>query len=262
MDRDISSIEIFSRIDDSKKDIIQSLFTPQQCNRGTVIIHYGEPVDGLYLLDEGEVEVSIPGFSGVLATLGEGKSFGELSLFNADDRASATVTVSTDTALLNFCPREALVQALSEDEQLAAGFYYGSALLVADRLRTTNQKIGGEIATSIRMAASLIEEVSNTGNLGLAQKELQTAGSQIVSGMTEIVKNLLVMKEMNTPVPHSDIARLADRAKDIYYSEFQVFNRVHEQLKVLGQHLDNVNRILSQQEVIQVEDDLSLFDLS
>ena len=262
MMREIKDIEIFSRVDESKRDVIEALFLPRQYDKGTTIIQYGKPVDGLYLLERGEVAVSIPGFEGVLATLGEGKAFGELSLFNEDDKASATVSVSTDTAAVSFCARNALMQALADDQGLAAGFYHGSALLMADRLRMTNQKISGEIAQSIKMASGLIEEISTSGNLGFAQQELQDAGSHIVSGMTDILKRLLVMKQTGEPVSHEDIAHLADRAKEIYYSEFQVFETVHKQLKVLGQHLDNVNRILSQQEMAEVDEDMSLLDLS
>lgn len=262
MIKDISEIEIFARIDQSRHDKIRALFSARRFDKGTVVIEYGKPVEGLYLLERGEVAVSLPGFEGVLATLGEGKSFGELSLFNADDLASATVQVSSDVAELNFCPREMLVQALSEDQVLAAGFYHGSALLVADRLRSTNRKISGEIAKSIKMASALIEEISTSGNLGVAQQEIQAAGSKVVSSMTGILKRLLVMKESGGPVSHAEIARLADSARDIYYSEFEIFERMHKQLKVLGQHLDNVTRILSQQEMLEVDEDLVLYDLS
>jgi CRP-like cAMP-binding protein len=259
--KDIGDIEIFSRVADSRRDAICALFSSQQHTQGTLLIRYGEPVDGLYLLEEGEVTVSIPGFKGVLATLRKGSSFGELSLFNANDSASATVTVSTDTARLNFCPRKALVAALAEDELLAAGFYHGSAMLVAERLRTTNQKISGEISKSIKTAGALIEEISTSGNLGFTQNEIRTAGSQIVSGMTEILKRLLVMQGSGEAVSPEDIGELADRAKKIYYSEFQVFEKVHTQLQVLGSHLENVTRILNQQETVEVEGDMSLLDL-
>lgn len=260
--REIKDIEIFARIDETRTGAVRRLFEARRYDKGTVILNFGGHVDGLYLLEKGEVTVSIPGFEGVLATLGEGKSFGELSLFNADDRASATVQVSTEVAEVSFCPRESLVTALANDELLAAGFYHGSALLVAERLRTTNQKISNEISKSIRMARQLVEEISTSGNLGFAQQELQDAGSHIVSGMTDILKRLLVMKETGEPVSHAEIAQLADRARQIYYSEFHVFENVHKQLKLLGQHLDNVTRILSQREILEVEDDLSLFDLS
>jgi CRP-like cAMP-binding protein len=257
----ISDIEIFSRIAESRRGMISALFSSRQHTQGTLLIRFGEPVDGLYLLQDGEVTVSIPGFQGALATLHKGSSFGELSLFNANDAASATVTVSTPTARLSFCPRKALVAALAEDELLAAGFYHGSAILVAERLRTTNQKISGEISKSIRTASALIEEISTSGNLGFAQQEIQTSGSQIVSGMTEILKRLLVMKSSGEAIPPEDIGVLADRAKSIYYSEFQVFEKVHKQLQVLGGHLENVTRILNQQDTKEVEGEMSLLDL-
>jgi signal-transduction protein with cAMP-binding, CBS, and nucleotidyltransferase domain len=259
--RDISDIEIFSQIVDSRRGMISALFSTQEHSQGTLLIRYGEAVDGLYLLEDGEVTVSIPGFQGVLATLHKGSSFGELSLFNASDLASATVTVSASTARLSFCPRKAMVAALAEDELLAAGFYHGSAILVAERLRTTNQKISGEISKSIKTASALIEEISTSGNLGFAQQEIQSAGSQIVSGMTEILKRLLVMKASGEAIPSVDIGALTDRAKSIYYSEFQVFERVQTQLQVLGAHLENVTRILNHQETKEVEGDMSLLDL-
>lgn len=257
----IKEIEIFAKVDDSCLEKLTSLFTERNHDKGVKIINAGEPVDGLYLLEEGEVSVSIPGFEGVLATLGAGTSFGELSLFNADDAASATVTISSDTACMKFCPRASLMDALAEDPLLAAGFYHGSALLVAGRLRGTNQKISGEISKSIKMAGGLIDEISTSGNLGFAQQEIQTAGSNIVSGMTDILKSLLVMKQSGEAIPPEDIARLADSAKSIYYSEFQVFEKVHKQLQVLGSHLDNVSRILNQQELLEVDEDMTLLDL-
>lgn len=257
----IQNIEIFSQIDESLEAAIRDLFSPISLEQGKVIIEYAQPVDGLYVLEKGEVSITIPGFSGVLATLGEGKSFGELSLFNVDDTASATVIVSSETAELNFCPRASLLEALSGDELLAAGFYHGSALLVAERLRTTNQKISGEIAKSMKMAGALIEEISTSGNLGFAQQELHEAGTNIISGMTDILKRLLLMKQSGEAISHEEIALLADSARDIYYSEFQVFEKVHSQLQTLGNHLDNVTRILSQQEVVEVEEDMALLDI-
>ena len=262
MTQNIHEIEIFSHVDESKHEKLATLFTSQMYEQDAIVIKHGEPVYGLYLLEKGQVEVSIPGFEGVLATLEAGRSFGEMSLFNSDDLASATVSVSSKIAELQFCPREALAAALLDDQLLAAGFYHGSARMMTDRLRSTNNKISGEISKSIKMASSLIKEISNSGTLGFAQEEVFAAGSNIVSGMTEILKSLLVMKQTGGSVSHEDITLLADNAKEIYYSEFQIFGKVNNQLKVLGQHLDNVTRILSQQDVLTVEDDTLLLDLS
>ncbi|MDA0979270.1 MAG: cyclic nucleotide-binding domain-containing protein [Proteobacteria bacterium] len=57
---DVKAIEIFSRIDASRHDTITSLFSSQECPRGTTVLHYGEPADGLYVLEQGEVEEKDP----------------------------------------------------------------------------------------------------------------------------------------------------------------------------------------------------------
>lgn len=252
----IQNIEIFSEVEESRRNQVEALFITESYNKGDVITRYGEPVDGLYMLDSGEVEVSIPGFEGVLATLQAGMSFGEMSLFKPDEVASATVTVSSENAELLFCPRDVLTLALEVDETLAAGFYRGSTLLVTDRLKKTNEKISGEITESIKMATSLVQDISMEGDLGATQEDLQSAGNVIVSNMTEILRDLMVMKEANTSIGPTEIAELADRAKNIY-ADFMVFERVNKKLKALGQRLDNVNRILSNQEVLEVEEDVS-----
>ncbi|MBO6702422.1 MAG: cyclic nucleotide-binding domain-containing protein [Pseudomonadales bacterium] len=256
----IQDIEIFAEVDESLRSKVEALFVDESFNKGERITVYGESVDGLYLLEQGEVQVSIPGYDGVLATLTDGASFGELSLFNPEDVASATVTVSSDTAELLFCPRDALNLALQVDAKLAAGFYRGSTILISDRLKNTNQKISDEIAKSIQMARDLIDDISSAGELGTTQAQFENAGSAIVSSMTNIVKHLLVLKEKNRPISQEEITEIADQAKDVYYSDFAVFEKVNKQLKTLGQHLDNVNRVLSNQELVAVDEDMSLDD--
>ena len=249
----IGNIEIFAALEGDRLKAVEALFTPKQFGQGVEVITFGESVDGLYLVTGGDVEVFIPGYEGVLAVLSEGNSFGELSLFHPDELASATVKVASESADFLFCQREALAEALQADAGLAAGFYHGSALMMASRLKSTNKKISGEIAQSINTAMELVEEIASSRKLGVAQQEISTAGSSIVSGMTDIVKKLLVMKQSEELIDPKDIAKLADSAKEIYYSEFQVFDRVAQQLHLLGQHLDNVKRILNQQEADDVD---------
>jgi len=258
----IQGIEIFSTVDRDKLAQIEALFHAHSYEAGDEIARFVEPLDGLYLLVRGKVEISILGFDGIIATLEEGSSFGELSLFNPEDVATATVTVSSGEAEVLFCSRDALNLALGEDDELALSFYRASTLLVVERLKNTNQKISGEISKSVKMAARLIEEVSTAGNLGQTQDQLHTVGSTIVSSMTDIVKSLLVMKESNRAVDPVEISRLADKAKEFYYSDFPVFQSVSSQLKLIGQHLDNVNLILSHEQVQEVDEDMSLDDLS
>ncbi len=72
-------------------------------------------------------------------------------------------------------------------------------------------------------------------------------------------KRLLVMKQAGEPID-ADIAALADKAKDIYYTDFAVFEKIQKQLGLLSQHLENINRVLRQQEALEFEGDMELND--
>ena len=144
---------------------------------------------------------------------------------------------------------------LEKNPQISKGFYHTSALMLADRLRTTNAKIGGEIASSLRLAMDMVEDIASQEKLGQTQSEVQDAGSSIIYGMTGVLRSLMSMKASGGDIPHDEIADLADTAKDLYYSEFQVFDRIHQQLQLLGQLLENVRRILNQEEPMQIEGD-------
>ena len=66
--------------------------------RGTVIIQQGDPADGMYFVETGEVSVTVVGNDGTerqVTTINEGGYFGELALVTHKARA-ATVTATVD----------------------------------------------------------------------------------------------------------------------------------------------------------------------
>jgi CRP-like cAMP-binding protein len=77
-------------------------FRAREVRRGEILIHEGQPVDGLYVVLSGEVAVSKDGQP--LAHLREGELFGEMSLLNKTP-ATATVTAARNASLLRL-PRE------------------------------------------------------------------------------------------------------------------------------------------------------------
>ena len=115
-------------------------FLAREVRRGDVIIHEGNPVDGLYVVLSGEVAVSKGGQS--LASLREGELFGEMSLLQKTP-ATATVTAARNTSLLRL-PREdfdTLILTHPQILELISG-------LSESRQRQTRALMGGGPETS------------------------------------------------------------------------------------------------------------------
>ena len=94
--------------------------------RGEVVFHQGDPGDSLHLLQQGRVKVALDAESGgeaVIAILGPGDMFGELSLVDGEPRSATVVALETvETASL---ARGDLLRCLREHpvamERLLAG---------------------------------------------------------------------------------------------------------------------------------------------
>jgi CRP-like cAMP-binding protein/Fe-S-cluster-containing hydrogenase component 2 len=92
----LARIPLFSQLTPLVRIGIAELLQPAQYQRGETIIHEGEPGEGLYLVESGQVIVEQAGQA--IAHLDEGDFFGEMSLLtekphNADIRAMTPVEV-------------------------------------------------------------------------------------------------------------------------------------------------------------------------
>ena len=101
------------------------------------IIKDNDPSNGLYIIKSGKARVTKsaerPGAEAVLAVLQEGDSFGEIGLIDGM-RRSANVT-AIEPVECYFLPREAFLNALEENPEIAIGMLSGLAGMVrsADR---------------------------------------------------------------------------------------------------------------------------------
>lgn len=108
---------------------------------GTVLIREGQPIDALYILLDGSLEVS----GKALGTdkpvrLGCGEVVGEVSF--VDSRPpTATVAAATDSLVLAI-PRALLSENLERNSEFAARFYRALAVFLAHRLRDTGRRLG------------------------------------------------------------------------------------------------------------------------
>jgi CRP/FNR family cyclic AMP-dependent transcriptional regulator len=121
---------------------------------GHVLIREGQPVDALFIVLNGELDVTVGGKR--VASLLSGEIVGEISF--VDFRPpSATVSASRSSLVLAI-PREKLNAQLNANPHFASHFFRALATFLADRLRMTTARLGyGDAAQDARRAADADE---------------------------------------------------------------------------------------------------------
>jgi len=90
-------IPLFEEIDDDGLEVIGRLATDFEAPAGQVLAEVGQPGTGLFVIEEGTVEVDLPDGSAV--ELGPGEFFGEVALLT-DSPRGARVRARTDVRCL------------------------------------------------------------------------------------------------------------------------------------------------------------------
>ncbi|MBW1841770.1 MAG: cyclic nucleotide-binding domain-containing protein, partial [Deltaproteobacteria bacterium] len=105
--------------------------------KGNIICEQGSVAKEMYYLKDGEVTVFVEG--AVVATLGTGEIFGEISLFYNINK-SATIKVSSETATVGALTRESLESLFMGDHAYAHDLIYRLFSILPERLRNLNDK--------------------------------------------------------------------------------------------------------------------------
>jgi CRP/FNR family cyclic AMP-dependent transcriptional regulator len=125
-------------LDDEDVEWIVSHGHRLSIQKDDVLIREGEPVDALFILLDGNLNVSTGGSR--VTTLLSGEIVGEISF--VDSRPpSATVTAAQNSYVLAI-PRDLLRAKMATDAWFASRFFQALATFLADRLRTTTGRLG------------------------------------------------------------------------------------------------------------------------
>nr|WP_254450831.1 Crp/Fnr family transcriptional regulator [Aeromicrobium stalagmiti] len=186
---------MFSGLDDEVAGALEASMSSSSLRRGEILFNEGDDGNQLYVVTEGKVKLgrtSPDGRENLLAILGPGQMFGELSFFDPGPR-SATATAVTDVELKSL-GHEALSPVLNAHPDVA------HALLnqLAGRLRRTNEVVGDLVFSDVpgRVAKALLDLASRFGrraddgihvNHDLTQEEL----AQLVGASRETVNKAL-----------------------------------------------------------------------
>lgn len=114
----------------------------QQIAAGTVLIHEGRPISGLYILIEGRFSVTVG--QKEITQLGPGEMVGEMSF--VEDRPPSATVRALQPSFVMMLPRALLSSRLRDDLAFAGRFYRSLTLLLAHRLRTTTLQLSGGAA--------------------------------------------------------------------------------------------------------------------
>jgi CRP/FNR family transcriptional regulator, cyclic AMP receptor protein len=186
---------LFASLDAEAAAALRASMTEQATPRGTVIFAEGQIGDNMYVIVEGKIKLghaSPDGRESLMAVLGPGEIFGELSVFDPGPRA-ASATALTDArvlALSNTALRSWLAGRPEVAEALLAA--------LARRLRRNNETLGdlvfsdvpGRVAKALLDLADKFGEITPDGLLvkhDLTQEEL----AQLVGASRETVNKAL-----------------------------------------------------------------------
>ena len=224
MDNPINRAPLFAALDVEAAAALRASMTEVRARKGQVIFVEGEPGDRLYVIVEGKVTLGHSASDGretLLAVLGPGEMFGELSLFDPGPRTS-TATAVTDAKLLSLS-HEKLIPWLRENPDVSLQLL----ARLAQRLRRTNEAVGDLVFSDVpgRVAKALIDLGARFGKQtdeglfvhhDLTQEEL----AQLVGASRETVNKALAdfagrgwLRLDGRAVLITDLDRLSKRGK-------------------------------------------------
>ena len=186
---------LFAALDDEASGALLTSMSRVALPRGEVLFNEGDPGDRLYVITGGKVKLgrtSPDGRENLLAVLGPGEMFGELSLFDPGPR-TATATAVSDVRLVGLGHQD-LRAWLSGRPDVAQHLLQA----LAQRLRRTNEALGDLVFSDVpgRVAKALLDLSRRFGRqtdagVLVAHELTQEELAQLVGASRETVNKAL-----------------------------------------------------------------------
>ena len=156
MDSALASLPLFAALDEDAAAALSAAMTSRAVVRGHVVFREGDIGDRLFVVVAGKVKISRASSDGrenLLAVLGPGEMFGELSLFDPGAR-TATATAITDSTLASL-DHDDMRPVLLERPGVAVNLLQA----LAQRLRRTNEAMADLVFSDVpgRVAKALLD---------------------------------------------------------------------------------------------------------
>ena len=210
----LAHASLFSALDEDAAAALRATMVPVEVPRGGVLFNEGDPGDRLYVINEGKIKLGATSNDGretLLAILGPGEMFGELSFFDPGPR-NATAVALTDASLLGVGHPD-LEPWLTGRPEVAASLLAA----LARRLRRTNEAMAdlvfsdvpGRVAKALLDLASKFGEPNPDGSVHVVHDLTQEELAQLVGASRETVNKALA------DFQHRGWLRLEQRGVDL-----------------------------------------------
>jgi CRP/FNR family transcriptional regulator, cyclic AMP receptor protein len=221
----LRSAPLFAALDDEPAAALRASMTEVELHRGAALFHEGDPGDRLYVVVQGKLKLSRASGDGrenLLAVLGPGEMFGELSLFDPGPR-TATASALTESRLLGL-GHAALRPWLTGRPEVATELLRA----IARRLRRTNENMADLVFSDVpgRVAKALLDLAqrfgveADDGGVHVTHDLTQEELAQLVGASRETVNKALAdfvgrgwLRLEARAVVLLDVERLSRRAR-------------------------------------------------
>ena len=186
---------LFAALNDEARDALRQTMDDVLLPRGATLFSEGDPGDRLYVVTQGKIKLgrtAVDGRENLLAVMGPGEMFGELSLFDPGPR-TATATAITETTLSGLGHDD--LQPLLTQRPEVAGRLLAA---LARRLRRTNEAMADLVFSDVpgRVAKALLDLSTRFGvqtddGLRVTHDLTQEELAQLVGASRETVNKAL-----------------------------------------------------------------------
>jgi CRP-like cAMP-binding protein len=138
----LREVRLFKNIAEPELGTLAATLRERNLKRGQVLVREGEAGEEMFVVLRGSMVISkaVTGrVEQVLARIGPGDFFGEMSLFDRSPR-SATIQAESDVTLLAL-DREAMRRLTELSPRAAAAFFYALVQVFIERLRASGDLV-------------------------------------------------------------------------------------------------------------------------
>lgn len=206
-------VPLFYTLTESQIDMLAVGSARRSFSKGRTIVAEGEPSQSLYVLLSGRAKVQRSDSEGkevILAVLGAGEFFGEMSLIDDEPRSASVITLEPCDFLA--IPKENFLSVLRQSTEICLGVMRG----LVKRLRSADRKIEtlalldvyGRVARVLLDSSELIE-----GNRIVRNRLPRQQIAKMVGASREMVSRVMKGLELEGFIVPMDEGRILLREK-------------------------------------------------